>query len=605
MDDYERVAKLQEEADELRQTVQEQGKELSKLQGVHADTVANLQSCEKQVADKDLEIASLQGSNNKLKKDVEHEKEATTNLESILKDSHHKLDHASDARQAAIKAKDEAEAREHDTQLQFDDLRKQWEEAQSKIEELERQVDAIQELEHENAGLMDDIDNLRDELEDHHRTLIVKDERIGHLETQFQKERQRNLNAADAADAAAARAGSPADELPTPFSPLGESLQDELEASSDYDGSLYEPFEEPHELSPVTEIASITPVEAVSAPTLTLDVDEAASIAPFEPVSAPTLTLDVGEAASVAPFEPVSAPTLTLDVHEAASVAPIQTAVPAFSVHVDETASITPLERQITTTTSFTQTEAHELTTEIPQHAALDIAPVAPIEVTSVTTSTQTAAPKLTASIIDSASIDVPSIEALKTEREVTVTTATQTAISNPKITLTPMLVTHEEWPLAEYVPKRPTSSAGAQTTEIELAAPTPEKLGSFDRDFLHASTLLMLAHKAKEFGTFDRVPRLASILATVFAAFLTYMYLSQYIELQAWKTANGVGFRQGYGNMYNRGGAYGNGRYLFGLVPVAMDVGNSGWSEQLARTMSMAITSFENWAGITHSPLY
>jgi hypothetical protein len=34
------------------------------------------------------------------------------------------------------------------------------------------------------------------------------------------------------------------------------------------------------------------------------------------------------------------------------------------------------------------------------------------------------------------------------------------------------------------------------------------------------------------------------------------------------------------------------------------MDIGDSWWEEQLARYMSMAIKSFETWAGIDYRPL-
>ncbi|CAO2653876.1 Nn.00g106090.m01.CDS01 [Neocucurbitaria sp. VM-36] len=523
MEDYERVAKLQSELETLTVARDNLRKDYIKLQGVHKDTTASLQSQEQQVTEKDSQLASLRDTVEKLKKDVDDEKAATASHASSLENAYADLTDASNACKAAVKARDEAEARQQDTQLQFDSLRAQWESSQDRIEELEGQLDAIQDLEKENAGLMDDMDNLRTQLADHERTLIVKDERISHLETQFQKERQRNLNAADAAAAAAAT--SPIDEPPQPFNSLGDSLEEELAATSDYDESVYEPLEYSH----VIEIAA------------------------FEPV------------------KPASGPTPTLNVVEAASVAPVQAAIPTLTVNVDEAATVTPIEPHISTTASFTQTDPHVLTTEILQHAALDTVPLAPAEITSSTTSTQTHHPKLTVDIIDSAIINVSPI-------------SVQTTMSNPKITLTPIMVTHEERPLEELVAKCPTTSVAAQTTELHEAT--------------EANTPVILPLKSKKLTFFDTVlPVLATLLA--------FFCLTLYTELQAWKTANGVGYRHGYGNNYDRTGAYGNGRYLFGFIPLAMDVGTSWWSEPLARSMSVAITRLESWAGITYTPLY
>jgi hypothetical protein len=90
-------------------------------------------------------------------------------------------------------------------------------------------------------------------------------------------------------------------------------------------------------------------------------------------------------------------------------------------------------------------------------------------------------------------------------------------------------------------------------------------------------------------------------LLAVLFAVYSLVLQA----ELATWKNANGVGFGGGYGNVASRSGAYGNGRHLFGFIPMGMDIGNSWVSEQIARHMSLAISLIEDWAGITNEPMY
>ncbi|KAJ4374780.1 hypothetical protein N0V83_001856 [Neocucurbitaria cava] len=466
MDDYDRVVKLQADLDQVTAEADGLRKEVRELQGQLGTTTANLHSQAQQVAEKDSALEGLRAQVGELKQAVEDEKATTANVASSLENAYADLTTTDNARKSALKEKDDAEAAQHDTTLQFEALHVQWKDAQAKVEELEDQMDAMRQLENENAGLYDDMENLRRQLADHERTLIVKDERISHLETQFQKERQRNLNAADAADAAAST--SPIDAPPQPFNSLGDSLEEELANTSDYTDSVYEPLE----YSDVVEIADFEPITPAPGLLKYSNVLKIANIEPITPASSLT-PLEHSNVLEIADFKPIT---------------------PA--------SGLTPLESS----------------------DVLEIADFQPI--------TPTSGPASTLSIIQGASI-APMPHQLIT-------------------TSTPM------------------------QTDAPPAGLTQTKKPSF----------------------FDNV--LPSLLAL-----LAFFFITQYAELQAWKTANGAGYRPGYGSTYDRTGAYGNGRYLFNIIPLAMDVGNTWWSEPVARNVATAITRFETWAGIAYTPLY
>jgi hypothetical protein len=61
-------------------------------------------------------------------------------------------------------------------------------------------------------------------------------------------------------------------------------------------------------------------------------------------------------------------------------------------------------------------------------------------------------------------------------------------------------------------------------------------------------------------------------------------------------------GYGYGYVGMYDRSGAYGNGRYLFNKIPIAMDLGGF---EPLAGFSSRLIACLEEWAGFEPVLLY
>ncbi|KAH7091402.1 hypothetical protein FB567DRAFT_273797 [Paraphoma chrysanthemicola] len=602
MDDgeYDLYGKLQAVREEATKNIGLLREQLSSSQKQVAHLQAQLEKSEQDGVSGQQKLENSRDVVEKIKQDLEHEKAAGAERDAMLNKAYADLKDAHNARLAALKAKDDMELQQRDTEMQFQDLHKQFEEERIRNEELEGKLHQIEQLDADNEGLQADIERLHEMIAEHDRTLIVKDERIAHLESQFQKERQRNLNAADAAAAAAAT--SPIDEAPPILPGFAESLADELNAASDeYDEFHYAlndysdifftadlaPIEptRPDYSSTVSEAASVAPRDAI-APKLTRSVVQAGSVTPIDAVK-PRLDIHTDEAASVTPIDALR-PELTVSVNPAGNVTPIDAIEPKLSLSVNEAGSVAPFERQTNTSSASAQTDAQDLTTEILHAATHEISPFTPTAIATTATSTQTDAPQveqassgaqtvtpqLTSSVIDSTMIAVAPVEA---EHQRTT------------ITLAPVTVAHEEAPLDPRPTESSTASTSAQTTEIVVEPSEPVTT---------PANTIVLESKPRKLGILQTVlPILAAVLA--------FFCLMLYTEVQAWRTANGVGFGYGHGGSNRRGGAYGNGRYLFGIIPLAMNVGNNWWSELIAKYSSLGITAFEQWAGISYEPLY
>jgi hypothetical protein len=291
--------------------------------------------------------------------------------------------------------------------------------------------------------------------------------------------------------------------------------------------------------------ASTEPEEPAPAPLSLYNVHEIASYAPKESVGARLAWYEQG-VADLSPLSPVPVAS-TIVGHEIVNFAPREPSPPLLTLSVSEGASTIPVARQTTTTDLATQTEAPAITTDLSTQTE------APATTTDL--STQTDAPALTSQLLLQAALET-----------IPVQPDTQPAIVTPTNRIAPVMVTREIKP-------------------IEQAAPKPEAKRP-------------TTTSSKKTGIMEWMPILLNILLVVYSLFLS-------AELAAWKNANGVGFGGGYGNVASRSGAYGNGRHLFGVIPVGMHIGNSWVSEQIARHMSVAISFIEDFAGITNEPHY
>jgi uncharacterized membrane protein len=590
-----------------------------------------------------------------LRRDVDfHKADAAHNL-SIFNRAMADTQNVKDALDAALQAKDALEEQKVNVEDKHASLLEQWHEAQAQLEEhaeCEAQL-ADYELRHES--MLADYERQNNATAGTDRTLVVKDLRIAELEQQLQREKQRNMNDADAADEAnIAAATSPLHEAPPAHSVFSDSLEDELNGDyNDYDYVDYEHVE--LALSNVTETStaplepasptldfysnasvSVTPVAPVR-PELAIYMHESVSISPKDAI-APTLTRSVNEVGSVTPVEPVR-PGLAFYMNESVSVAPIKPVRPDLAIHVNESVSTSPKDAVAPTLTlsirevgSVAAKEAvfptltfSDNTTILDRSPVAPVAPVVPVVTPMATTSTQTQAPQLTYRVVDSASVavapvapalnmstsqvtllheDVP-VEALPapamatTPIVVTYEEAPLEASPAPSLATTPVMVTHEEIPL-EAIPALDTTTPIMVTRDepqIEAQLPKSTKING---TAFPATPVIQVARPT----WFASLRSLLHALLPFITIALTLLSLYLYSELDAWRTANGVGF-YGNGGQYRRGDAYGNGIYLFGFIPLTKDEGGSIVSELVARMTSVAITRFEAWAGVQHTPSY
>ncbi|KAF2252089.1 hypothetical protein BU26DRAFT_516787 [Trematosphaeria pertusa] len=536
MDDWDRAAELQQQLDVLKEDNKDIRSQLSAVTG-------HLQGKEADIAYKDNEISSLTTDKDQLKasladvkQKLDEQLEASQEIDSHLNNAYADLGREQTAHKATVKAKDDAEAKLKETEGELHSLHTQWEELQNRVQELEAQTAEMQDLEREHQALQDDIENLRNQLGSHDRTILVKDARIQHLETQYQKALEGKLNAEAAANAAAAPTSVPT------FTAGDESLEDELANTAGFEdnGSEFEQLD----YSGITEIADI------------------------------------------APIEPAAAPKLSIGVVQAASVAPVAAQTDTSSTQTDE--------RQISTTSA--QTDECQTTTSYTQTDAPEKRAIA----------AQTDTPKLSAGVIHAASIHVPPIEPKKAltttatqtdvvpvEAEKTVsttatqtdhlrdlkTTAAQTDVSNPLIRKSRVSTVLNIWPIADNTTAETTTATAATQTE-KTAEKSPERI-------------ITVTTSSKR-SVLERYYPLISALI-VFFCFMAYAML------EAWKVESGYYYSH---NDFSYG-AFGNGRYLFGFFPIGFDIGHSRLSEEICRHTSTAIAVFEDWAGITPTPMY
>jgi hypothetical protein len=351
--------------------------------------------------------------------------------------------------------------------------------------------------------------------------------------------------------------------------------------------------------------ASTEPVEPARAHLSMVDVHDIASYAPkqptgtllrlheqtsvsTEPVEPARNTLafdDVYDVASFAPKRPASVAS-TISRHEIANFAPKEPSLPLLTVDVTEAASTRPIARQITSAEFSTQTDAPATTnnfstqTDAPTTTDLAIQTDA-LVVATTESSAQTDAPALTSQLLTHTALATTPIEP-----------STQITTAKPNNHIIPVVVTREIIPVEQTLPKpepeRPNTTTEAQAHTNNDTA----------EERVIAKTSPVMATRAKKARFAGWIPILSTVLFAVWSLILQ-------AELATWKNANGVGFGGGHGNVASRSGAHGNGRDLFGDIPIGMNIGNSWVSEQIAQRMSVAMSFLEDWVGIVNEPMY
>jgi myosin heavy subunit len=497
MDDYDRIVDLQEQVKNLKQ-------ENRTLRDEASAVSAAVTSKDAQLADKDDQIAALTADTDAqktaladTKQELSEQQKAFEELDSHLTNAYADLKAKQSEADALAKARDDAESTIKERELDIEDLQEQVRQRQEAIDALDENSISTDELMRTQERLEADIEDFRTQISENDRTLQVKDARIAHLETQYQKALEGKLNAEAAASASAAQM-----DTPHIFTSGDASLQDELEAASDYsdDASTFQQLE----ISGITEIACVAP----------------------------------------------AAPTLSIGTIAATSIAPVTQQTATSSTQTDAS------KNNAISTQTDTPTPSYDLI-----HSVIaDLSPVEPVEISNSVMSTQTD--------------DVVILAERKSQ-----TAAAQTVISNPPLRKTPA---HTTFSLRPLFAEHERSNISTQTAPVVEKTPEP--------------TVIHVVAPAQKRGRFST--RMLAIISAI-AIFLCFYLFAQ---LQAYKTANGYGY--GSRTRYSTG-AFGHGRYLFGVIPIGFDIGPDWFSEQFCRTTSTAVATFEDWIGITPTPLY
>ncbi|RYN77427.1 hypothetical protein AA0117_g5098 [Alternaria alternata] len=334
----------------------------------------------------------------------------------------------------------------------------------------------------------------------------------------------------------------------------------------------------------VHDIASYAPKQPAGT-LLRLHEQTSVSTEPVEPARDTLAFDDVYDVASFAPKRPASVAS-TISRHEIANFAPKEPSLPLLTVDVTEAASTRPIARQITSAEFSTQTDAPATTnnfsaqTDAPTTTNLAIQTDA-LVVATTESSAQTDAPALTSQLLTHTALATTPIEP-----------STQITTAKPSNHITPVMVTREIKPVEQTLPKpepeRPNTTTEAQAHTNNDTA----------EERVIAKTSPVMATRAKKARFAGWIPILSTVLFAVWSLILQ-------AELATWKNANGVGFGGGHGNVASRSGAHGNGRDLFGDIPIGMNIGNSWVSEQIAQRMSVAMSFLEDWVGIVNEPMY
>jgi len=453
-EDYNRIGELQDDITKLKGTVDDQRRQLLRAEEEVTSTRNEQHQHGKDVAQYKQQIESLHSQTEALQDEVTRQKKEADEVDRHLNLTYAELEHVRHERSAIAKDKDGVEADYKELELQFQGLHKQWEEAQARVDQLEGQQGVLDALAKSVTALESDVERLQATIAEHDRTVIVKDERIAHLETQYQKERARNLGTAEAAAAAATAPGSPTDAPPAEMLSLDNNLQDELGDAYDEDG--YEHLQH-LELSDVAHLVDIAPTEPAR-PDLTILVTEAGSVTP----RARHITTTSTAVQTDAPH----AQALTTKLFDTATI------------------DISPVDRlEAEVDTNFTQTETPRLTSNIVKSASVALSPI------------ETATQKLSTRMIDSAAFGFSPVEP---QHKPATPTKQNMDFGDIKVVLDEQPVD----PRPSAATKTSTVSTAAQTTQTSfetattiphLVTPKRNKIGLLQAIFPIATFLLAI----------------------------------------------------------------------------------------------------------------
>lgn len=618
---------------DLTRTAEAKVEEARKAREINATLTTELDQHKAQAISAENRIEALQKQqesleevNSQFRKDLEDQKKATKSADGLLDTAYADLNAKEAARKAATHARDRAEAQHKEAELKLADLQDQYNAARATIKTLESQTE-FEDLQREYFTLEEELETLRSSFIKRDHEVTVKDARIARLEIDLQKALERSLSA----EAAAAAKVAPTEGSPIFAATADDNLAAELADVSDSEFDNASIFE--LEFEPIITVASTAPIEpqrpspSVENESVT-QVDASVQTAPqhgasaigtqTSPAAAPVIA-DVVEIAQIAPIAlPETSPAASLaiaDITEIAQITPIAS---------PETAPVAPP----------TIAEIAEIAQTIPVASPPEIAAAAPTiaNITEIAQITPIASPEaapialpVIAEVTEIAQITPiasppPTIAAMAEIAHITPVTSPETIAVAPTIAeiveiahITPVASPPETVAaaalptiarIAEITRITPIASAAQTETPMQTDAPVQTEVPA--QTNIHNASV-QTEHPSAFAPTVTIAPpiykkslglNLASLLLLLFTMVSVYLWLDR----QALLSANG----HGYYSQYRRlSGAFVEGRYLFGVIPVGFDIGQSTFTERVARATATLITNFERLADISPTPLY
>ena len=572
---YGQIDALQKEKRELREKI-------NNLESSNLDKDRGLKSQDQQLETLNKETADLKSQLQATKDDVEQQTREKESVNADLQRAYADLDAANAKADTSLNKADSLDAEYRGHQLKFAELHNQWEDERARVLELQASLEATQGLRDQISGLVEDVQQLTQRNDDMARSADVKDERINNLEKELQRALQGQLSAAAAAEAAAAAAASSMGEPQFITYNPNSSLQDELaDLDGDFDvgvGDVASTYEHLSFIA-ITETINITPIEPVPV-NFSLSAIHAAETAPIAPTP-PKLTLSTLQAVSTEPVEPIVAP-LALSTVRSVETTPIEPIVHPLAFSRIQAVSTEPIELVVpplsTSTIKHIQTVPidpvpHKLT--LSSIKAVETSPIEPAErplALSTIKSSDTAPVKPSKRTLALSTIQ--SVKTTPSALPTFVSSSVQTdiAVGEPHAKAKPRPLTFsaissvDTTPSSPYKVDQPSASTSVNTT-ISSATQT-----------LSPRTF-PLTHK---FGWLFLLFAFFGILTSLLSANLQYT-----------------------DTPYGSSGAFGYPVKFLGIIPIGYDIGDSYWSEQLAKAAAISIRCIEEWLGVDRSFTY
>ncbi|ORX98021.1 hypothetical protein BCR34DRAFT_593307 [Clohesyomyces aquaticus] len=330
-EEYEDFANLQAELDQSRREASDLRRLNETLRNEKDALAEEIQAKDDEISQHARDKASFRDQLEQSKSALDHQHQATANVDSLLQKAYADARHALDAGTRAQRERDNFELLHKDAELKLESLQKQWEDDQDKIQELEDARDEAEEVHRQIAELHNEIEHERTHREGLEKQVMVKDERINNLEGQVQKALQNAHDARAAAEAVTSPTMEPSHIAPS----LGDNLYEELVA---VDEEFTDDEDEAQVLdySAITAIIDIAPIDPPAAPhvaesgtqtvaaALASSPISAVDIAPVEGPPAPVLSISTISAIDIAPVEGPPAPVLSTSAITSIDIAPVQ-----------------------------------------------------------------------------------------------------------------------------------------------------------------------------------------------------------------------------------------------------------------------------------------